>query len=247
MTAVWLLPIVATIVASASGGIVAKVLPNPQHALWTLTISYILWGCGVPLAMFTMVIYFHRLTMHRLPPREVIVSVFLPLGPLGQGSFAIMQLGSVSMALFEKNNFIPQTPLTGQIFYAAGILVALVMWGFGLVWMFFAVASITRNKFPFNLGWWGFTFPLGVFAVSTNQLGKELPSVFFSVLGTIFSLTVVALWVTVSLGTVRASLSGDLFHAPCIQCWEEKQAKSHATKGFAAGNPSLDRDVLGTQ
>lgn len=29
MTAVWLLPIVSTIVAAASGGIVADVLPNP--------------------------------------------------------------------------------------------------------------------------------------------------------------------------------------------------------------------------
>lgn len=85
MTAAWLLPIVSTIVAAASGGIVADVLPNPQHALWTLTISYILWGTGVPLAMFTLVLYFQRLTMHKLPPREVIVSVFLPLGPLGQG------------------------------------------------------------------------------------------------------------------------------------------------------------------
>lgn len=85
MTAAWLLPIVSTIVAAASGGIIADVLPNPQHALWTLTTSYILWGTGVPLAMFTLVLYFQRLTIHKLPPREVIVSVFLPLGPLGQG------------------------------------------------------------------------------------------------------------------------------------------------------------------
>lgn len=56
-----------------------------QHALWTLTVSYILWGTGVPLAMFTLVLYFQRLTVYKLPPREVIVSVFLPLGPLGQG------------------------------------------------------------------------------------------------------------------------------------------------------------------
>ena len=87
MTAAWLLPIVSTIVAAASGSIVANVLPNPQHALWTLTVSNILWGTGVPLAMFTLVLYFQRLTIYKLPPREVIVSVFLPLGPLGQGTY----------------------------------------------------------------------------------------------------------------------------------------------------------------
>ena len=37
MTAAWLLPIVATIVAAGSGGVVANVLPNPHHALWTIT------------------------------------------------------------------------------------------------------------------------------------------------------------------------------------------------------------------
>lgn len=86
MTATWLLPIVAPIVAAASGGIVAEVPPNPQHALWTVVISFILWGTRVPLAMAVLVIYFQRLTVHRLPPREVIVSVFLPRHSLS-GSF----------------------------------------------------------------------------------------------------------------------------------------------------------------
>lgn len=39
MTAAWLLPIVSTIVAAASGGIVAEVLPNPEHRLWTILTS----------------------------------------------------------------------------------------------------------------------------------------------------------------------------------------------------------------
>jgi tellurite resistance protein TehA-like permease len=86
-TAAWLLPIVATIVAAASGGIVAGVLENERHVALTVVVSYILWGMGVPLAMLVLVVYFQRLAFYKLPPREVIVSVFLPLGPLGQGSF----------------------------------------------------------------------------------------------------------------------------------------------------------------
>lgn len=189
MTAAWLLPIVAPIVAAASGGIIAEVLPNPRHALWTLIISYILWGTGVPLAMAVLVIYFQRLTVHKLPPREVIVSVFLPLGPLGQGGFAIMQLGKVSMLIFPQTKTLPAIIATGgrpgDILYVIGWIVALVMWGFAIVWLFFALASISRSKFPFNMGWWGFTFPLGVFTVSTTTIGKETSSRFFDVLGTV--------------------------------------------------------------
>lgn len=66
MTAAWLLPIVAPIVAAATGAIVADVLPNPQHALITIIVSYILWGTGVPLAMAVLVVYFQRLTIYKL-------------------------------------------------------------------------------------------------------------------------------------------------------------------------------------
>ncbi len=156
MTATWLLPIVAPIVASASGSIVATVLPNPQHALWTLIVSYILWGTGVPLALVVLVIYFQRLTLHALPQREVIVSVFLPIGPLGQGGFAIQNLGLVAVNVFARTGTLQSfTTNAGEILYVLGWLAATVMWGFGLVWLFFAAASITRSRFPFNMGWWG--------------------------------------------------------------------------------------------
>ena len=230
MTAAWLLPIVATIVAAATGSIVADVLPNDQHAMWTIIVSYVLWGCGVPLALFTMVIYFQRLTIYSLPPREVIVSVFLPIGPLGQGAFGIMNLGRVALKVFGRTNTIPVTDdlLAGRIFYINGLFIGIIMWGFGIVWLFFAIASLSRTRFPFNLGWWGFTFPLGVYATATVQISKELPSAFFKVVGTIFSLAVVLLWAVVSVGTVRKSLSGALFVAPCVKEWESKQIQKEA-------------------
>lgn len=152
MTAAWLLPVVSTIIAAASGGIVASVLEHEQHALWTIIISYILWGTGVPLAMMVLVMYFHRLTIHKIPPREVIVSVFLPLGPLGQGSFGLMQLGKEAMTVFPDTNSLPAQISADPILYIFGFVVGLIMWGLGLVWLFFALASITRSKFPFNMG-----------------------------------------------------------------------------------------------
>lgn len=228
MTAVWLLPIVSTIVASASGGIVANVLPNPQHALWTVIVSYVLWGTGFPLAMVVLVIYFQRLTLHHLPAREVIVSVFLPLGPLGQGSYAIMQLGKVAKDVFPITGTLD--PSAGSTFYNLGHALALVIWGYGLIWLFFAIASITRHRFPFNMGWWGFTFPLGVYTVSTTMLAKDLPSLFFKILGTIFSLVVVLLWAIVSIKTTHRALKGQLFFAPCVAKYEAERAMNDLAK-----------------
>lgn len=243
MTATWLLPIASTVVAAASGGIIAAVLPNPQHALWTLILSYVLWGMGMPLAMVVLVMYFHRLCFHKLPPREVIVSVFLPLGPVGMGGFAIQQLGKVARDLFPKTGSL--IPGAGDLFYTMGFIVALILWGFGLVWLFFALASISRSRFPFNMGWWGFTFPLGVFAVSTTQMAKELPSAFFKVLGSIFSVVVVLLWLVVSAGTVKGVKTRQIFFAPCAAEYEKQFNARKARKDLerATGEKREDENM----
>ncbi|KAI9812895.1 MAG: Plasma membrane sulfite pump involved in sulfite metabolism [Pycnora praestabilis] len=243
MTAAWLLPIVSTIVAAASGGIVAEVLPNDQHALITLIVSYVLWGTGVPLAMVTLVLYFQRLTVYALPPREVIVSVFLPLGPLGQGGFGHATRKSRSKPFAQGTApplaipYSPQSlsinapptqtqtlhPLAGPILYVLGFITALILWGFGLVWFFFALASITRSRFPFNMGWWGFTFPIGVYTLATDMFGREMESRFFRVLGTVFSVMVVILWIIVSAGTAMRVYRGGMFDAPCLRDLEGKK------------------------
>ncbi|KAJ5573205.1 hypothetical protein N7450_010189 [Penicillium hetheringtonii] len=215
MTAVWLIPIVSCIVAASSGGVVAEILPDKQFALWTILSSYVLWGMGVPLALMVMVIYLMRLTLHKLPPKAVIVSVFVPLGPLGQGAYSAMKLGECAEKIFPQTKTLEQS--SGPIFYTLGFLVALILWAFGLVWLFFASASIVRSKgFPLNIGSWGFTFPLGGFAASTVLIGDQLPSTFFKILGTIFSILVVILWLVVSIGTLHGVVSGKLFHAPCL-------------------------------
>ncbi|KAE8375530.1 voltage-dependent anion channel [Aspergillus bertholletiae] len=229
MTAVWLLPIVSCIVAGSSGGIVAGVLSNVQHALWTIIVSYTLWGIGLPLAMMVMVIYLQRLTLHKLPPKAVIVSVFLPLGPVSQGGYGALKLGKAAQTIFPQTHSLEAS--SGDIFYTVGFLVALILWAFGLVWLFFAIATIVRCKsFPFNIGWWGFTFPLGVFSTCTCQMGTELPSKFFRILGTIVSLSVVVLWIVVSIGTLKGVISGEMFVAPCLANLKTKEENRDAAK-----------------
>jgi tellurite resistance protein TehA-like permease len=96
-----------------------------------------------------------------------------------------MYLGSVSRTLFPKVLALSD-PMAGSIAYVLGFFIALIMWGFGLLWLCIALATIYQSRpFPFNMGWWGFTFPLGVFSASTIQLGIEMPSLFLRVLGTV--------------------------------------------------------------
>lgn len=136
--------------------------------------------------MSYLVLYLHRLLMHNLPPREVIVSAFIPVGTLGQGAFAIMQFGKVASMIFTKTKTLGGADThSGDVLYVFGWIAGLIMWAYGLAWLFFALAGISRGKVPFNLGWWGCTFPLGVWASAALSFGEEMPSTFFKVLGTV--------------------------------------------------------------
>lgn len=218
ITAAQLLPIAATIVAAGAGSGIASVVPHDQMALGVIIASYVRWGMATPMAFTVLVIYYQRLALHKMPPREVIVSAFLPLGPLGFGGFTILNLGKIAAEIFPRTETLD--PLAGRIAYVLGFFVALIMWGWGLLWLCFALAAFWKTardqRVPFNMGWWGFTFPLGVYASSTILIGQELPSLFFRVLGTIFGVAVILLWVVIAAGTARGAYSGVLFNAPCL-------------------------------
>lgn len=80
-----------------------------------------------------------------------------------------MQLGKVAKEVFFKSHALSETTTSaGDILYVVAWLIALILWEFGLVWFFLALASISRSKFPFNIRWWGFTFPIGVFTNSSS-------------------------------------------------------------------------------
>lgn len=87
ITAAQLLPIAATLVAAGTGAEVAEILPGAQRQLGTVLCCYVMWGAGMPLALTVIVVYYQRLVVHKLPAREIIVSSFLPLGPLGFGGY----------------------------------------------------------------------------------------------------------------------------------------------------------------
>ncbi|KAJ5732264.1 hypothetical protein N7493_003745 [Penicillium malachiteum] len=216
ITALQLLPIAATIVAAGAGAEVAHVLPNKTHAMSTLLVSFVLWGMGTPLAISVLVIYYQRLAVHKLPPREAIVSCFLPLGPLGFGGFGIIYIGKVARELFQDTDILD--PIAGSMAYVLGVFISLLMWSFGLTWLVFAFATVLYSSpFPFNMGWWGFTFPLGVYAANTMELGKVLDLMFFKVFGTVLSGVVILLWALVASRTALGAWRGDLFYAPCLQ------------------------------
>lgn len=215
MTAVWLLPVVAAEVAAASGGLLAPHLAEAHSQLVVLVTSYVLWAFSLPVAFSILTILLLRMALHKLPHENMAASSWLALGPIGTGALGMLLLGADAPAIFAANGL----PGIGEIAAGLGLVAGITLWGFGLWWMLIAVlitVRYLRAGIPFNLGWWGFTFPLGVYSLATLKLASTLNLTFFSVFGCVLVALLAVMWLIVGKRTVQGAWRGELFVSPCI-------------------------------
>ena len=215
MTAVWLLPVVAAEVAAASGGLLAPYLTDTAAQFHVLITSYVLWAFSVPVAFSILTILILRMALHKLPHESMAASSWLALGPIGTGALGLLLLGADAPAIFAANGL----ARIGEIAEGLGLISGVILWGVGLWWIVIA-ARITiryfRSGIPFNLGWWGFTFPLGVYSLATLRLGSMLQLTFFDVAGCVLVVALALMWLLVGTRTVQGAYRGELFVSPCI-------------------------------
>ena len=215
MTAVWLLPVVAAEVAAASGGLLAPHLADAHSQLVVLVTSYVLWAFSLPVAFSILTILLLRMALHKLPHENMAASSWLALGPIGTGALGMLVLGGDAPLIFAANGM----PGVGEIAAGLGLVAGITLWGFGLWWMLMALlitVRYLRAGIPFNLGWWGFTFPLGVYSLSTLKLASTLNLMFFSVFGCVLVALLAVMWLIVGKRTVLGAWRGELFVSPCI-------------------------------
>ena len=224
MTAVWLLPIVACEVAASSGGLLLGHLAADTHAVAILLGSYVLWGVSVLPAFAILTILMLRLVLHKLPEKELAVSSWLALGPIGTAALALLVLGHQAPMLMASLGLAQ----LGQLFQQAGILASLILLGFGLWWLGIAVLTTlhhAKQDLPFNLGWWGLTFPLGVYTLAILTLAQQLNLAFLYAVGYAFAAILMLLWSLVATKTAHGFYQGHLFFSPCLKTYLEQQYK----------------------
>lgn len=214
MTAVWLLPVVAAEVAAVSGGLLVPHLSGDQ-AFQVLITSYVLWAYSVPVALSILVILMLRMAVHKLPHENMAASSLLSLGPIGTGALGLLVLGADAPSVMAERGL----EAVGLVAQGLGVIGGLLLWGLGLWWLLLALLIILRyfrHSVPFNLGWWGFTFPVGVYALATLKLGSVLQLAFFNHMGMALVVLLALMWLWVASRTLTGAYRGELFVAPCI-------------------------------
>lgn len=168
MTLSWLLPIVTLVVGASTGGIIAQALIpySPNGALLTVTFSACMVIIGLALTMMLLTVYLIRTILYGYSKGPDILSIFFPLGPAGQGAYAILLIGSgfkSILPLTQETDGILETSSTGEIINVICIVTAFALWSFETMWMISAFIgmwhSLRRAQVPFRLTFWSMIFP----------------------------------------------------------------------------------------
>ncbi|KAJ2801113.1 Plasma membrane sulfite pump involved in sulfite metabolism [Coemansia guatemalensis] len=213
VTGAWLLLVAPLAVCAAAGGSIAELLPNDSQALLTLLTSYFLLGAGAPLTGCIVILYIYRITVHKLPPHDAIITAFIPLGPIGQIGVAALSLGGSANAILPGT--VPLIDGLGTTMLNLGIILALLAWGFSVYWIIHAIFSVIYQRrsaaIPFNISWWALTFPLGVFAILTCLLAETMDLWYFRVQFIALVAILLALWLFNIARTVAGAWTGAIF------------------------------------
>lgn len=215
MTAIWLLPIVAAEVTASSGGLLLGFIQDPQQSLTILICSYMLWGLSVLPAFTILTILFLKLALHKLPEQNMAISSCLALGPIGTGALALLLIGKQAGSVLTLHSYAAM----GEAMHYTGIMAAMLLIGFGFWWFTIALFTVYKHLgkgFTFNLGWWGLTFPLGVYTFAILELGYQLQFLILIHVGYGLSVVLILLWVIVAYKTILGAYQGILFNSPCL-------------------------------
>ncbi|EJS41450.1 ssu1p [Saccharomyces arboricola H-6] len=218
MKSVLLLDIIPLVVVASSCGtftmseIFARTF-NRNIQLITLVICALTWLHAITFVCVLITIYVWSLYINKIPPMTQVFTLFLLLGPMGQGSFGVLLLTDNIRKYVKK--YYPSDNITTEqeilfimvpwCFKVLGMVSALALLAMGYFFTVISVVSIisyyntkdidnetgrVKRVYTFHKGFWGMTFPMGTMCLGNKELydqyNQYVPLYAFRVTSTIY-------------------------------------------------------------
>ncbi len=204
--ATWLMPIVPPMVSAATGAGLVVHLSAGQLQLTLLLACYSMFGLSLIASLIVISLVWARLAYHGPGPAQTVPTFWIVLGPLGQSITAVNLLGTqASHAL--------RAPYAAAL-QALGVVYGAPVWGFAMLWLAIAAAitiRTARERLPFTLTWWSFTFPVGTLVTGTSELALHTQADLFKGAALAFYGLLLVAWLVAAVNTARGSINGRLF------------------------------------
>ncbi|MDT5076508.1 MAG: hypothetical protein QOJ80_1145 [Mycobacterium sp.] len=202
----WLMPVVPPMVSAAAG---ALLIPHMQPGTGRTTMlygCYAMFGLSLIAALIIISMIWSRLALYGTSGTARVPTLWIVLGPLGQGITAAGLLGTVAHLA------VPAELASGMSVFA--ILFGVPVWGFAVLWIVLATeltVRTLRRGMPFALTWWSLTFPVGTFVTGTTQLAVHTGLPAFKIAAALSYVALLGTWGLVAVRTAGGSVGGSLF------------------------------------
>ena len=205
----WLMPVVPPMVSASTGALLLPHLVAGQPRLTMLLACYAMFGLSLTVSLIVIIQLWQRLVRYPAGPAAMVPTLWIVLGPLGQSITAASLLGGVA--------YLALPAPYSTAFAAFGVVYGVPVWGFAVLWAAMATAltvRAARQRLPFSLTWWSFTFPVGTCVTAASGLALHTGSDAFRWAAAALYLSLVAAWAVVSARTARGAWRGRLFLPP---------------------------------
>ncbi|MHB1488170.1 MAG: TDT family transporter [Acidimicrobiales bacterium] len=205
----WLMPVVPPMVSAATGALLIPYVSSMSGRATLLYGCYAMFGLSLIASIIIITLIWSRLAYHGPLGPARVPTIWIVLGPLGQSI--------TSAGLLGANAHLALNHQIASAFVLFAILFGVPVWGFAVLWAVLATSltvRTARNRLPFALTWWSFTFPVGTFVTGTTRLALQTRLPAFRWAAAIAYAGLLSAWLLVAVRTLAASGRGDLFRPP---------------------------------
>lgn len=202
LSGIWLLAIVATQAVAALAALLAAHAPPP----WKLELNFValsMWLWGGMLYIWIMTLIFYRYTFLRMSPGDLTPPYWINMGA--------MAISTLAGALLVVNA--AEAPFLQSLLpFLKGFTV--FYWATGTWWipmlLLLGVWRYLWKRFPlrYDTSYWGAVFPLGMYAVCTQELEHALGIDFLHAVPRVFLVAALLAWALTFVGLLRCIANG---------------------------------------
>jgi len=194
LSGVWLLAVVATQSVSVLAGLLVRSF-SETTAGRVLFAALCLWLVGVMLYLWLIALIFYRMTFLPMTPADLTPPYWINMGAMAISVLAGVTLAGNSQYFAALSELLPFVKGMTLLFWATAT------WWLPLLLALGAWRHIAR-RYPlrYEHGYWGAVFPLGMYSVCTQRLGREFGLEFLVPLGLVFAWIALAAWLTTAIG-----------------------------------------------